>query len=79
MGGRVNDSRTRMLKLAELLFAGKQITSRFVADTFGVSVATAKRDITLIERTLPVRCLRSDRNGELVHCHERVLYIPGAR
>jgi predicted DNA-binding transcriptional regulator YafY len=70
------DPRTRMLKLAQLLYAGQRITSRFVADHFGVSVATAKRDVTLIEKTLPVLCERSDRDGALVGLHERVLHLP---
>jgi hypothetical protein len=49
----VIDARTRMLKIAQLLYAGQKITSRFIADHFGVSLSTGKRDVTLIEQALP--------------------------
>lgn len=72
----MTDTRSRLLKIAAMLYAGHEITSRFIADNFGVSNATARRDVTVLEQALPVRCRRSDRNGQLHYDYERVLYMP---
>jgi DeoR/GlpR family transcriptional regulator of sugar metabolism len=45
----------RMLRLAHLLHQGGAVTSIFIRAEFKVSLATAKRDLVLLERALPVR------------------------
>lgn len=45
----------RMLKLASHLHHGGDITVRYVRSTYGVSLATAKRDVQRIEVNLPVK------------------------
>lgn len=63
------DVRARMLQLAALLYAGEPLTARFIHERFGVSWATAKRDLVVIEQNLPVRCRMRPGNG----------FIPGEK
>ena len=44
----------RGLELAGMLYSGATITSAVIRNRFGVSKATAKRDMTAIEAVLPV-------------------------
>ena len=46
----------RALNLGVMLARGERITSATIRKKFGVSKATAKRDMNLIEAALPVRC-----------------------
>lgn len=48
------DTINRMLDLAKRLYAGETITSSFIRRIYGVSWATAKRDLVRLERALPV-------------------------
>lgn len=48
------DSSTRLLKLAERLFTGGEVSHAFVVQRYGVSFATAKRDLVKLEQALPV-------------------------
>ena len=50
-----SDTRQRMLKLAERLYSGGTVSSAWIQRHFGVSFATAKRDLVVLEATLPVR------------------------
>ena len=45
---------TRMLLLSRRLHQKLPITKQYVVDTFGVSLATAKRDLYRLEQCLPV-------------------------
>lgn len=49
------DVRRRMLDLAKRIYEGKKITTRDIREGYGVSTATAKRDMIVLEATLPVR------------------------
>jgi len=51
-----NDSLDRMVRLTVRIMCGQPVTSRYIAQTFGVSWATAKRDLQRLEAALPVRC-----------------------
>lgn len=52
----------RWLLMCRRLYEGGVITLRWLQDEFGVSLATAKRDMALIEANLPtVRDLRESR------------------
>lgn len=53
-----HDTTRRMMALAWRILEGRAITIRWIMDTFGVSLATAKRDMVLIEATLPVEATR---------------------
>ena len=48
----------RGLRIARHIYAGNRIDTRFIADTFGVSSATAKRDMHAIEAALPVKAVK---------------------
>ena len=48
-------SRCRGIKLAARLFSGKPVTSAYIREVFGVSWATAKRDLTALQYYLPVK------------------------
>lgn len=50
-----SDVRERMLKLAERLYTGGALSSAYIHRRFGVSKATAKRDLTVLEQILPCR------------------------
>jgi predicted DNA-binding transcriptional regulator YafY len=50
------DLSTRMLKLAQMLFAGVEVDTKLIQELFHVSWATAKRDMVKLEQGLPVRC-----------------------
>lgn len=45
----------RLLRLALRLGAGQPVTSAYICETYGVSKATAKRDLVRLECLLPVR------------------------
>lgn len=60
-----SDTRVRMLKLAERLFTGGAVSVAWVCRHFGVSLATAKRDLVLLEQTLPVEA--SYEEGKEIH------------
>jgi predicted DNA-binding transcriptional regulator YafY len=65
---------TRWLLMARRLYEGGAITLRWLQEQFGVSLATAKRDMVLIEAHLPtVRDLR-DRASDPVTI--RLLFGP---
>jgi DeoR/GlpR family transcriptional regulator of sugar metabolism len=49
-----SDAATRMLKLAQLLYSGATINVHLITSMFGVSLATAKRDMVKVEQCLPV-------------------------
>lgn len=51
---KAQDPKERMLRLAAALSAGDKVTSAYIRDRFGVSKATAKRDLYLLESVLPV-------------------------
>lgn len=55
------DPMVRMLKLAMRLARGGDVTHKFITDTFDVSLATAKRDLVVIERALPLQTSWSPR------------------
>lgn len=44
----------RWLLMARRLYEGGTVTLRWLMDEFGVSIATAKRDMVLIEAHLPI-------------------------
>lgn len=44
----------RLLKLAHRIGCGKEVTSRYIRETFGVSRPTAQRDLVRLECALPV-------------------------
>lgn len=44
----------RILRLAARLGAGGSVSVRFIMQEYGASLATAKRDMVLLERALPV-------------------------
>jgi len=48
-----------MLLLALRLFQGHPVTSKYIRERFGVSVATAKRYMVRLEQGLPVRVVHS--------------------
>lgn len=50
-----NGSIDRMLKLAERLYTGGDLTHRYVQETHAVSRETAKRDLVRVEANLPVQ------------------------
>jgi predicted DNA-binding transcriptional regulator YafY len=52
----------RGLELAGMLYGGATVTSKTIVTRFGVSKATAKRDMNAIESTLPVTASK-DRYG----------------
>jgi hypothetical protein len=45
----------RIVRCAWRLFHGGEVTSIYIRERFGVSKATAKRDMQLLELVLPVR------------------------
>ncbi len=49
-----SDVRERMLKLAARLWTGGAVSGAYIRRRFGVSVATSKRDLVVLEQTLPV-------------------------
>ena len=49
-----DDKLTRGLLLGSMLAKGGRVTSAMIHKRFGVSIATAKRDMNMIEATLPV-------------------------
>jgi hypothetical protein len=57
------DVRVRFLKLAERLFTGGDISIAYVRDHFPVSLATAKRDLIVLEATLPLIAVREPSAG----------------
>lgn len=57
------DLSTRMLKLAQMLFAGVEVDTQLIQDLFHVSWSTAKRDMVALEQCLPVRCELIDTSG----------------
>lgn len=64
------DSIGRMLKLAQILFNGGELTAAYIERNYAVSPATAKRDMVRIEASLPV---------EVTHVALDVLHSPNAR
>jgi predicted DNA-binding transcriptional regulator YafY len=52
-------SRLRYVKMAGILMRGGELTTRLCRDRFGVSHATAKRDLQLFRILLPVRASNS--------------------
>lgn len=48
-------SNARMLMLASLLLEGEALTTEFIRKGFKVSPATAKRDLAMIRKLLPVK------------------------
>ncbi len=58
--GRRGDTISNLLKLAGHLYAGREITTRFITDHFYVSRATAKRYLVCLEACLPVEVQEED-------------------
>lgn len=56
----MTDGRVRLLKLAERLFTGGAVSSAYIREHFGVSRATAQRDLIVLEASLPVCVNRDD-------------------
>lgn len=54
--------KSRMVALTARLFAGHRVTTRYVRRQYGVSKATAKRDVQTLRSVLPVRA------GKLGRC-----------
>ena len=50
----VRDAPARIAKLVHALHLGETLTSKSIRDRFGVSRATAKRDLHTLETALPV-------------------------
>lgn len=48
------DARCRLVKLTALLCRGGVVTNAYIRKTFGVSRATAARDLKVLETYLPV-------------------------
>lgn len=67
----MSDARGRMLKIAQRLFTGGEVTTAWICDTFDVSISTAKRDLVIVEGQLPVKV-----RIEIPHNTEN---LPGSR
>jgi DeoR/GlpR family transcriptional regulator of sugar metabolism len=66
------DARVRMLKLAQRLFTGGAVSSAYIRRTFDVSHATAKRDLVVLEQTLPIaKDRRHPHNMKLLQLERR--------
>lgn len=48
------ETRERMLKLAQRLYEGGSVTAQYIRETFGVSKPTSQRDLVVLEQCLPV-------------------------
>lgn len=46
---------TRLLRCAWRIYHGGEVTSAWIRKRFGVSLATSKRDMSMLARVLPVR------------------------
>lgn len=60
----------RLIKLAARLHSGEPVTSRYVVQAFGVSWATAKRDVQALSEWLPVSVAVSRPNKGCAVRHE---------
>lgn len=72
------DLRMRMLTLAQLLYGGGKITSRYIVDTFGVSKPTACRDLMVLEQVLPV-IVTLNEEGPFTPMPQKVLQLMATR
>jgi predicted DNA-binding transcriptional regulator YafY len=62
---RGRDTATRLLKLARRLLVDREaVTSEFIRSAFGVSHATAKRDMVTLETCLALELERCDEQGK---------------
>lgn len=52
---------TRMLRIARRVFEGGEVTAKWIMGEFGVSWATAKRDMQLVGMYLPVEIVKPTR------------------
>lgn len=59
-----------ILALAQRLFHGHAVTTRYIRERHGVSLATAKRYMLRLERGLPVRVTRTS-DGRILSLLER--------
>ena len=58
----------RVVKLTQRLYAGQRVTSALIRQTYGVSWATAKRDLAVLKECLPVRVrVRPGKGCAVVH------------
>lgn len=53
----------RMARLVQRLYDGQRLTSALIRREHGVSWATAKRDLSALQRLLPVRLAVKRRKG----------------
>lgn len=76
-GSKARGTVERLLHLAVRLGSGQAVTQSYIMDRYDVSLATAKRDMTLLESTLP---LVSEGGGKGVGMPKRTLRLmPGAK
>ncbi len=57
----MRDAITRMVRLVDRLHRKQPVSVQYVMDTFGVSQATAKRDLYRLEQSLPVLVTKTER------------------
>lgn len=62
-------ARHRLVKLVARLHRGEPVTARYIKDAYGVSWATAKRDVQALTEWLPVSVAKIELRGFAVR-HE---------
>lgn len=61
------DVKARLCFLGAMLALGKQVDRKFIQERFPVSLATAKRDLVVLENALPLRRDRGVLTWERTH------------